>query len=43
MKLSKAGARVGLPHIQELENEINRVKRTLSRDRYQLGEKGPIG
>jgi ribokinase len=43
MKLSKAGARAGLPRIQELENEVNRVKRTLSGDRCQLGEKEPIG
>ncbi|MCJ7609399.1 carbohydrate kinase family protein [Candidatus Bathyarchaeota archaeon] len=32
MKLSKAGARVGLPHIQELKNEMNRIKQTFSGD-----------
>jgi sugar/nucleoside kinase (ribokinase family) len=32
MKLSKAGARVGLPRIQELKNEMNRIKQTFSGD-----------
>ena len=36
MKLSKAGARAGLPRIQELKNEMNKVKRKLSGDGCQV-------